>query len=224
MNFLELSNRLLTEAAISGHGLITTEKQRGEYKLAVDYINSAYQDIQLYHQNWNFMRKDFSFNTIKNTRNYSSVSVDLDNLGEWSQESLRISDAKHGGNEIFLSPIEWDYFRNSFEISQNRNSIGMPVYFTVKPDNSISFYPTPDSSYLVSGEYFCEPFVFEKDEDKPVFPSRFHMIIVWRALMFFSAQMNAQELYAIGNTEYRKLMFKLEQFALPHHEISEALA
>ncbi len=32
MTFLELANRLLIEADISGSGLITTQSQKGEYK------------------------------------------------------------------------------------------------------------------------------------------------------------------------------------------------
>jgi hypothetical protein len=50
------------------------------------------------------------------------------------------------------------------------------------------------------------------------------MIIVWRALMYFATQLNAQELYAIGNIEYRKLLFKLEQFNCPVPTASEELA
>ena len=34
MTFLELANRLLSEADISGAGLVTTANQQGEYKQA----------------------------------------------------------------------------------------------------------------------------------------------------------------------------------------------
>lgn len=226
MTFLELANRLLSEADISGAGLITTANQQGEYKQAVDYINTAYADIQLQHANWDFLRGDVSFNTIIGVNNYSETAISLTDLSEWSPETMRIYLTANGIiTEQYLIPVEWDEFRDLFMFGNARIQTGFPTHFTVKPaDNSLVFYPIPDNIYTAEGEYYKNPSVLVNDTDTPNFQSRFHMIVVWRALMYFATQLNAQELYAIGNIEYRKLLFKLEQFALPVATTSEELA
>lgn len=226
MTFLELANRLLSEADISGAGLITTANQQGEYKQAIDYINTAYADIQLQHANWDFLRGDVSFNTISGANNYSETAISLTDLSEWSPETMRIYLTANGIiTEQYLIPVGWDEFRKLFMFGNARIQTGFPTHFTVKPaDNSLTFYPIPDNVYTAEGEYYKNPSVLVNDTDTPIFQSRFHMIVVWRALMYFAAQLNAQELYVIGNIEYRKLLFKLEQFACPAATSSEELA
>lgn len=224
MTFLELANRLLSEADISGSGLITTVNQKGEYKQAVDYINTAYQDIQNLHSNWNFLRKDIAFNTIENVNNYFDTSIGLSDYGSWSLDTMRVYlTSSSAANEVHMTPVEWDDFRDMFLFGASRSQVGMPIYICEKPDNSLILYPTPNDIYTVNGEYYREPFTLVLDIDKPAFPTRFHMVIVWRALMYFATQLNAQELYAIGNVEYRKLLLKLEQFDLPPHTVTGAL-
>ena len=225
MTFLELANRLLSEADISGSGLVTTANQQGEYKQAINYINTAYQDIQNIHVNWDFLRKDVAFNTIDNVNTYFDTSIGLSNLGEWSLDSMRIYLAANGvNNEQYLIPVDWDDFRDSYLFGSSRIQKGAPNTIARKPDNSLILYPIPDAIYTITGEYYCDPFTLYSDTDKPVFPARFHMIIVWRALMFLSTQLNAQELFAIANMEFRRLLFKLEQFAIPSKMISGSLA
>lgn len=226
MTFLELANRLLSEADISGAGLVTTANQQGEYKQAVDYINTAYADIQLRHTNWDFLRGDLSFNTISGVNNYSETAISLTDLSEWSPETMRIYLTANGiVTEQYLIYVEWDEFRDLFMFGNSRTQTGFPTHFTKKPsDNSLTFYPIPDNVYTVEGEYYKNPDVLVLDSDTPIFQSRYHLIIVWRALMYFATQLNAQELYAIGNMEYRKMLFKLEQFALPLPTTSEELA
>lgn len=225
MNFLELANRLLSEADISGSGLVTTVNQQGEYKQIVNYINTAYQDIQNLHINWDFLRKDLSFNTIESVNNYLDTSIGLTDLGEWSLDTMRIYLTSEGVNsEQDLIPIDWEEFREMYQYGSTRSQIGLPNTIARKPDNSLILYPIPDNVYTITGEYYREPFTFVLDTDKPAFPQRFHMIIVWRALMFFATQLNAQELYAVAQMEFRRLLFKLEMFALPPHLEVGALA
>jgi hypothetical protein len=226
MTFLELANRLLSEADISGAGLITTANQQGEYKQAIDYINTAYADIQLQHANWDFLRGDVSFNTISGVNNYSETAISLTDLSEWSPETMRIYLTANGIiTEQYLIPVGWDEFRDLFMFGNARIQTGFPTHFTVKPaDNSLTFYPIPDNVYTAEGEYYKNPSVLVNDTDQPIFQTRFHMIVVWRALMYFATQLNAQELYVIGNIEYRKLLFKLEQFACPAATSPEELA
>src|SRR5574343_486624 len=189
MTFLELANRLLLEADISGSGLVTTTNQKGEYKQVIEYINTAYQDIQLLHSYCNFLRKDLEFNTIQGVNNYLDTSIGLTDLGECKLNSMRVFLTSSGiANEVYLTPCEWDDFREMFLFGGSRLQTGMPTHIAQKPDGSVILFPIPDNTYTVTGEYFRTPFVLSTDADKPIFPARYHMIIVWRALMYFATQ------------------------------------
>jgi hypothetical protein len=225
MNYLALANRLRAESAISGNGIATVINQVGEYKKLIDWINMAYVDIQNTHVEWEFLRKDLAFNTIADTQNYVKTGIGLSDFGEWSLDSMRVYLAATGiGQEQYLNPVPWDEFRNAFLFGATRTQTGVPVYIAQKPDRSLILFPIPNDVYTVNGEYFREPHELVLDVDEPLFPSKYHMVIVWRALMMYAVQANAQELFVIGDKESRKLMLKMEQVLLPSPSFSGALA
>ena len=64
--------------------------------------------------------------------------------------------------------------------------------------------------YTVNGEYYKTAQTMTANADTPLIPERFHMAIVWRALMLYGAWAAANEKYAHGQNEFQKLMFQLE--------------
>ena len=215
MNFLQLCQRLRQEAAISGTGPTTTVAQTGEYKKIVDWILSAYEDIQNLHSEWDFLRTDLTFQTISGTNNYTKAAISADEYGEWVDESFR-SYLTSGGStgEQFMAWLDWTDFRDSYVFGSNRDQVGIPRYLTRKPDTSLVIFPTPDGEYTINGEYFKRAQTMTANADEPLIPSKYHMIIVWRALMYYGGQSNAPELYAIGTNEYKRLLHKLESSQL----------
>lgn len=225
MNYLALANRLRAESSISGTSITTVTNQSGEYKKLIDWLNMAYIDIQNMHVDWHFLRKDFEFNTIDGVQNYSKTGIGLNDYGEWSLNSMRCYLTEMGvANEQHLRCVEWDDFRDEYLFGSMRSQIGTPYYVTQKPDNSLMFFPIPNDIYTINGEYFRKPHELIVDTDEPLFPDKFHMVIVYRALMMFAIDANAQELFAIGDREARRLIAKMEQVLLPHPVFSGALA
>lgn len=225
MNYLALVNRLRAESATSGTGITTVVNQFGEYKKLIDWINMAYVDIQNMYVHWDFLRKDLEFNTIEGVQNYSKTGIGLDDYGEWSLDSMRCYLADNGiSGEQHLTPVSWDEFRDMYLFGTTRTQVGMPYYVAQKPDSSLMFFPTPNDIYTINGEYFRKPHELVLDVDEPLFPDKFHMAIVYRALMMFAVDANAQELFVVGDRESRKLIAKMEQVLLPSIIFGGALA
>ena len=219
MNFLLLCQRLRQEAGLTGSGPTTTVGQTGISKQVVDWINSAYIDVLSQHSNWQFMQESFSFETVASQREYSVAETGLTDLEKWKVDdygSFRVYLTSSGvANEQYMYPILWDDYRQMYLYGATRTAEGLPSYFSIQPDNGINFYLVPDAAYTITGEYFKTPTELSGNTDIPIIPTQFHMIIVWRALMFYAGFDAANEKYAMGKNEYNKLLMRLEIDRLP---------
>lgn len=219
--FLQLCSRLRQEAGISGSGPSSVTGQTGEMKRVVDWVSAAYEAIQSAHANWEFLRNDFTFPTIANTVAYLPSSVSLPEHADWIETGMTIYETSVA-DEQRIDFVPWDEFRANYQFGTVLT--GRPTIASVKPDRSIALYPTPDDAYTVRGEYYKRAQTMTANGDEPLFPARFHLAIVWRALMLYGAQESAAELYAHGKTEYDKVMRSLEANQLPEIAFAGALA
>lgn len=228
MNFLQLSQRLRQEAGLSGSGPTTVVDQTGMSGQIVDWINTAYMDVLMQHANWRFMQDDFSFETTASKREYTPTEAGVTDLDSWKVDdygSFRIYLSASGvANEQYLYPLFWDDFKQMYLFGTTRTAEGMPNYFAVQPDQSLNFYLVPDAVYTISGKYFKAPAEMSADADEPIIPDQYHMIIVWRALMFYAGFDAASEKYATGKSEYTKLLMRLEINQLPQMTFGAPLA
>ena len=60
--------------------------------------------------------------------------------------------------------------------------------------------------------------------DVPIFPSRYHMAIVWKALMYYAAYAAADEKYAHGQNQYKAMKAQMEFSELDDMTFGEPLA
>ena len=219
MNFLQLSQRLRQEAGLTSSGPTTTVNQTGISKQIVDWINTAYIDILSQHTLWRFMQEPFSFDTTASKREYSILETGVTDLETWKVDdygSFRVYFTSSGvANEQFMYPILWDDYRQMYLYGATRTAEGLPSYFSVQPDKSLNFYLVPDNIYTIVGEYFKTPTELSGDEDIPIIPTQFHMIIIWRALMFYAGFDASNEKYAMCKNEYTKLLMRLEMDQMP---------
>ncbi len=213
MTFLELCQRLRREAGLSGSGPQTTVSQTGESLNMVEWIQSAYTDIQNLYPDWKFLQTEFSFNCTIGKREYSLADLSLTDLNRWRTidwDSFRyyLTDE---ATEQYAYVMAWDDFRSIYQFGTTRTSSGQPQYVAVKPDKSLIFYQTPDQEYTINCEYYKKADILSGDSDEPIFPSQFHMVIVWRALTFYGAFDAAQEKYAQGQNEYKRILSALKK-------------
>lgn len=218
--FLQLCQRVRQEAGISGSGPVTTANQSGEMGKIVAWVLSAYQDIQDRHDNWNFLRSDFSFPTIANVNAYLPTAVSLPELATWRKESIRLYSAL--ADEVALVPMDWDTMRD-YRL-KGVIPTGRPGEFSISPSKELVLWPTPDAIYTVTGEYFQRAQTMTANADDPLIPSQHHMAIVWKAVMYYAGDQGASELYAVAEREYKRILHKLEQDCLPRMILGGALA
>lgn len=222
---LELAKDLRREAGISGTGPTTTANQTGEMQRVVEWIDSAYEAVQNLHSTWDFLKTEFSFQTISGTANYSKTGVSLTELGSWKTDSLRCYLTATGvSDEQELDYVPWDEFRYHYGRGTQSTLTGRPSVFTVKPDSSLHFWPIPSAIYTITGEYFKRAQTMSADADEPIIPQQFHSIIVWKGLMYYGAYTGADEKYTHGQNEYRMVLGKLVKNQLPRITYGAPLA
>ena len=227
MTYLELARRLRKEAGGSGtdSSPASVDSQTGEMLQLVNWINTAYEDVQNEHATWRFLRSDFSFTTTADTQEYdptdSGVITDTD-LASWVKDDIRVYESV--SDENYLNYIPWDEFRESYMFGSSRESTGKPIIVSVKPDNNLILWPIPDDEYTVNGEYYKTADVLSGDSDTSIIPTRFQMVIVWRALMYYGAYNAANEKYVHGENQYKRLISKMELDQLEDFTYGDPLA
>lgn len=219
MNYLALCQRLVQEAPITGTGPASVKGQVAGLKQVVDWVNTACMDIQSLHKAWRFMVGEFAFNTIAGQSTYNAEDVGYTDLETWGTDVVATSNMDHR-----LAFVPWSPFKVSYQIGAIRDQKGSPTTYSIKPDNSLIFWPTPEKVYAVRGEYQKEAIPLIEDDDEPPFPKNYHMAVVWSALMMYCAYTSIPDLYAQSEIKYRSLIRKMEIEQMPRVLYGEPLA
>lgn len=213
MNFLQLCQRLRSEADISGTGPSSVVGQSGEMLDIVNWILQAYEEVQNLHSDWKFLQDTFNFSTIVGNAEYTPASVSLSSLNRWKRDDLRIYLA--ASDETYLSYVHWDEFRATYQFGSSRAQAGRPSVVSVKPDSSLILWPKPDQVYTIDGQYFKKAQTMASNADVPLIPSNYHMVIVWQALLYYGAKLGAADVYSHAEKQFKKALRKLEINQLP---------
>jgi len=222
MNFLNLAQMVRQEAGIAGSGPTTTIGQSGELGRVVSYVAQAYQEIQDRRADWEFLRNNFSF-MLTIGQAYYPIST-VTNLAEWKRDSFRLYLASAGlSDERWIRFVPWQDFRDSRLRGSAQLLTGRPIEFSIDPQKRVVTYPIPDQAYTIDGEYFAYPAVMALDTDVPIF-DRFHMAIVYNALMRYAAYIADPTTYARAQHDYRIQIGKLERTWQPEMTLGEPLA
>ena len=219
MNFLSLVNRARVECGVSSAStpLVTALNLSGEAARMASWVNSAWVDIQTAKDDWEFMRMDFVFNTTAQQQIYTPTQAGIGTtFGNWKRDSFRCSSVGQGyKDEQLMNYMEYATFRNLFEYGNMRTTYARPVVVSVIPNKSLGLGSIPDQAYVIAGEYYTKPIEFSSDIDTPSLPERFHMMIVYRAMIFYGGYEAAGEVMARGQKEFDRLMNRLDIDQLP---------
>lgn len=209
MNLLQLTQRLRQEGGVSGNDN-TVANAAGEWKRLVDWVVDAWVDIQEEETEWDFMREDFSFTTTPGQAEYApdGAPLSLTDFRRWMNNTFRLQQTGIG-DEVFMSQLPYDNFRNIFQFGTYRDQEAVPYTISIHPSKSLILGPKPLGAYTVLGQYYKLPETLVDDTDEPSFPERYHMIIVWRALLSYGGFEMAEEAVARANREYLKIMDRL---------------
>lgn len=222
MNYLQLVQRLHAEAGLGGAAPSAVTGQTGMNLKLVNWILTAYEDIQNLHPDWNFRKTEFSFSTTATKQNYTKTEAGVADLSSWKTFDVKIYSAVSDESDLEYYP--WDDYRIVYKYGSFRTQSNRPTIFSIKPDLSMDLWAIPEAVYTVNGEYFKNIQTLSQNTDVPIIPSDFHMILVWRALMFFGARHGSNMAYSHGQNEYSRLLTRLELNQLPEIVYGEPLA
>lgn len=221
MNFLQLTQRLGRECGVAGTGPSTVVGQTGEAGRLVNWIISAWDDIQMARPNWYWMTGDFTLTLVSGTREYSAADAGITaRFGSWDIKSLRLY-RQSKNDEIGLPWISYEDFRSSHLIGAD--SPAQPVDFTVSPRLGLMFGPMPDYGYTVNGEYLKANQTLALDADTPELPAQYHMAIVYRAMMMCARFEAAGEIFEDAEMNYKRIINRLEMNQMPGTDVSAPL-
>lgn len=226
MNFLQLAQRLRQEAGAAGTGPTAVTNQIGEAARFVDWINTAWLEIQGLHDTWGFMREPFEFTTAAGTGQTTPDEAGLTDFRYWHRDTLRCWRTSLGiSDEQWL--VEWEYqvFRDTYRFNQNRDLVGRPLVFAVQPNSKALMYgPLMDVGYTVVGEYQRVPTPLVAATDEPDLQSHQHMIIVYKALEYYGLYESAGEVITRAQKQYATLLSQLEREQLQALYLGNPLA
>ena len=221
MNFLALAQKLVEKCGISGTGPVSVVGQSGELKRAVNWINEAWMSIQQTREDWDWMRGSVSFSTIAQQGSYTPAQCGVSDLAEWFTNSQYCSfrgyDTNVGVNsEIFLSHIDYNTYRDIYLYGSMRQSYARPLSIAIAPDMSICLGQIPDSgNYTIVGDYFKTPTEMVNDTDIPGLPTRFHMLIVYQAMIYYGEYEQDEYVRQTAENNYRKMLGNMTVAQLP---------
>lgn len=237
MNRLALVNSIIQECGVSGGPVATAIGLTGSLLRCATWIDAAWAEVQTEHDDWDFMRSSnlrglgASFVTVAGTASYplgtgaGTVGILTDNFGKWDRYTFRCYTTTVGTNdEQFLDDIPYDVWRDSYMLGAMRTVQTRPVAVAIGPDQSVNVGPPANGLYTITADYFTAPSVMTADTDVPTgLPLRFHMLIVYKAMMKYAGFESAPEVWSRGNSEYNLMFNQLEAARLPQIGFAGAL-
>lgn len=210
MTFLELCQTLRREAGVSGTGPTAVTGQTGEYLRLVNWIIQAWKEIQLLRSDWRFMWARGSFNTSAGNADYTQgaigISADRFDLG-----SFVLTDGAGVKRRLIHLPYQtWKLWYDTATLTNN-----VPTHVTDMPDESIRLTVPPDAIYPVSFDYYRQPQALAANDDTPLMPARFHLLIVYKAMMYYAGYESAPEVLQDAMLRWNPLFDALETTQLP---------
>lgn len=214
MNLVDLVENLRVECGVSGSPIITAQALSGELLRLKNWINDAWAAIQLRHQDWAFLRSNFSFVTTPSKQSYTPTDTGVPTLDAYNQQSVWMySNALGLADQMPLGRMEWEHFRSMY--LRGAQSPMRPICFAINPDKSLWLGSIPDAAYTITGECWLEPAAMSADTDTPAMPAKFHKLIVLEAMKRYAGYEAANEVMARAVTEGKPLWNDLEIQQLP---------
>ena len=231
LTFLDLVRRLAQEVGATKDpvtAIPTIQGVTGEVKRFADWISTAWWDIQNIHTDWRFLRRSTTFVTVDGQATYTPLEagVTLGTFGQWDLKSFRVYNTAAGiNNEIDLTEMDYDAWRNFYQFSSMRSSKSQPTRITETPDSSLGLGQVPLVGYTVYGDYYLAPVNLIADGDIPTLPSKHDkMIIVYKSMEDHGYFEAASEVLGRGKSRYKGMLNRLEMDQLKQIYSGGALA
>jgi hypothetical protein len=226
MNFLALVQRAYREHGLAGAGPVAVTNQSGRNNDVVNWVLSAYEEIQLLRNDWAWDWAQGTFALVSGDDTYDpaadfGISGGIRDFNRAPRASYAYPTAIGVNARNFLAFLEWSEFRG---LQVPVASGNVPTIFTLRPDGDVQYYPRPNTDVTVVHEYTRQPQVLAAADDIPRMPDWSHMAIVWKAVMIGCGKTGNFSRFDTAEEEYSKLETKLLNRQTPRVVIGGPLA
>lgn len=182
----------------------------------VDWVAQSWIDIQSSQKYWTWLRDEFSFPVDSLAAEYAPADAGISDFSDWYPDTLRLYVTALGlpDEQELTYWSDYDWFRRTHRYGVRQ--AGRPGGCAFRPrDKAIMFDLTPDDAYTCVGEYQRAPVLLVDDGDTPEVDHRFHMLIVYEAMIKYGIDQAAGEMIARGQAGKISLMAEFERRYLP---------
>lgn len=205
MNFLQMVQAVKRESGLgSAASIASYTTASGDDLRMFNWVNWAARDITLAREDWRFRRGMATLASTTSIAN-TSTAFGLTDFASWKganstykPSAYRVADGVSQERE--LEWMDYDTFRKQFYTASH--SAGTVQYWSISPSEEFLVGPTPDSAVFLRADYIKDYTDMAADADTASIPSRFHMLIVWRALMEYGGFDAAGEVYQRAERNY----------------------
>lgn len=206
MDFLTLCQRTAREAGISGSGPSVVTGQTGQLANVIEWVKLAWKDIQNEPYEWKFHWTQDNVNSLAND---PVIDMDSKNIKSYDEDMFWCYLTSAGTTDRQrLTFINYQKFKRLYQNLANP-ATGRPTMVTELPNGDLQLYPVPPAIYTVEYEGYSDVQELDAGTDEPLMPSRFHDIIIFRALMDHGRYEDAVEIRQEVPKRYDKMWMDL---------------
>lgn len=221
MNFLELVQRTRREVGISGSGPSTVIGQTGEMLRLVEWVRTAYIEIQNFRPQWGWLNKSATIDLLAGGQTYHPVT----NLGiyplVYDLESFRLYATALGPVDTqFLHAEDYSQAKRRYLVP----TAGRPTAFMIRPTRDIQFNRVLDQDYSFSLDYYATAEELTQDADVPSLPEQYQLAIVWKAVQHYGRYEEVPFLVQTGEINYTRILEQMLATESPKMHLAGPLA
>lgn len=212
MNLLQMAQRLHSELLRSTQMPMSIVGASELNARSFNRLAYAWTELQN-ERRWLWMRSTTDVALTIGQQTYSDTDLDLTRFGRWRTEDERYQPYLYiDGSPNTLWPLcfeHLDRFRQLWVYLDMGNT--QPISWSVDEQQRFLVGPAPAAAYKLRAEFWLSPTELTADADEPDMPERFHMVLVWRALIDMAKADAKPEILAMAEDNYAKAHAQLRR-------------
>lgn len=198
MNYLEICRR--TNDIVGFQSDVASVDTTGYQATLTAAVKDAYEDIQRYRPDWNFMKAKRSINVSNLATEYSLETL-------WAGDTVDLAEWQYINYDYRrLGFIHYDTFvLTDFSGYNNKEPRG----WSVVPATKDLLITPVDQVYTLEAHYIRTLHELSGNNSVPILPKRFHQLIVYSAIMKLSTFVGNLTLYDTYSMKTSMLMGQL---------------
>ena len=218
----------------------TAQGQTGRLLRLTQWVATAYEMIQLRHNNWRWLEAEFLGQTTSGQVSYSAAAMGVSSrFGRWLERDIdgttltTVYGETDYSDEMQLQVVDWQRFRQQYYVGSERGETTptgeAPRYISFAPDNKLWLWRIPSQTsnstdWYIRRRYYKAPQILSADADVPEMPEAYHRLIVYEALLLLAEFDEAAEQYNLWRARRDSILHQLEVDQLPRIRRTEPLA